>query len=502
MRFDGKAILAFLLSEALVIPLSAGARAAGTYPAENRASAPSTSTDIRSYLKKSYAELFEIARERMFSEAEINQMRQALKNGREYCVKQFKQRAAEYDAQLKQSQSQLKQVSETSGDSARHNLHCNIQNLRAQKGNAELIAQKAIPIAYDNKQAKLELLEKWPDQYQRIRRELADGSYRKRRWGDVKDIGFREIEPGQEKDIKDGQKAVEQMKKLGMMPHEVENQAIVDYVTDLADKVAAHSDLHIPLHVTVLNSKEVNAFALPGGYLFIERGLLDAADDESEVAGVIAHEIAHDVARHAHKLMKKATIAEIFYTGAEVAAMVLTGGAAGIGTYYALQYGFSGLGLMLDLKLLGVSREYELEADTLGIQYAWNTGYDPSGFVRFFDKMATREGFVVGIGWFHDHPPFYDRMVNAEREVMFLPKKPQLAVQSSAFEQMKKDLAGVKQKADQEQKNKPSLLMPEKGCPAPQAAEYKPGMQIDSICAPDGQPTPATPAKQKTKSGT
>jgi hypothetical protein len=85
---------------------------------------------------------------------------------------------------------------------------------------------------------------------------------------------------------------------------------------------------------------------------------------------------------------------------------------------------------------------------------------------------------------------------------MFLPKKPQLAVQSSAFEQMKKELAGVKQKADQEQKDKPSLLMPEKGCPAPQAAEYKPGMQIDSICAPDGQPAPAPPSKQKTKSGT
>src|SRR5947209_20532307 len=186
------------------------------------------------------------------------------------------------------------------------------------------------------------------------------------------------------------------MKKLGVMPREVENQAIVDYVTDLASKVAAHSDLHIPLHVTVLNTKEVNGFALTGGYVFIERGLLDAADDESEVAGVIAHEIAHDVARHAHKLMKKATIAEIFYTGAEVAAMVLTGGAAGIGTYYALQYGFSGLGLVLDLKLLGVSREYELEADQLGIQYTWNTGYDPSGFVRFSTRWPPRKAMLTG----------------------------------------------------------------------------------------------------------
>jgi predicted Zn-dependent protease len=202
---------------------------------------------------------------------------------------------------------------------------------------------------------------------------------------------------------------------------------------------------------------------------FVERGLLEQADDESELAGVLAHEIGHDVARHAHKLMKKATIADIFFQGAEIAALILTGGAVGIGTYYALQYGFYGLGLVLDLKLLGVSREYELEADQLGIQYTWNTGYDPSGFVRFFDKMATQEGCVNGVGWFYDHPPFYQRMVDAERETMFLPERGQLAEQTSAFEQMKKELMGVKQQADKEEKDKPSLLLPEKGCPAPPA---------------------------------
>ena len=81
------------------------------------------------------------------------------------------------------------------------------------------------------------------------------------------------------------------------------------------------------------------------------------------------------------------------------------GGAVGIGTYYALQYGFYGLGLVLDLKLLGVSREYELEADQLGIQYTWNTGYDPSGFVRFFDKMATQEGRLRERGGLVLRPP-------------------------------------------------------------------------------------------------
>jgi len=115
---------------------------------------------------------------------------------------------------------------------------------------------------------------------------------------------------------------------------------------------------------------------------------------------VIAHEISHDTARHANKLMKSSTIAAIFYQAAQVAAIVLTSGVAGIGMYYALQYGFYGLGLVLNLKLLGVSRDYELEADQLGVQYAWNAGYDPTGFIRFFDKMATKKGYVNGVSWF------------------------------------------------------------------------------------------------------
>ena len=91
------------------------------------------------------------------------------------------------------------------------------------------------------------------------------------------------------------------------------------------------------------------------------------AQTSPELAGVLAHEMAHDAARHANKLMKKATIAGIFYQAAQVAAMVLTGGVAGIGTYYALQHGFYGLGSVLNLNLLGVSRGYELEADQLGV---------------------------------------------------------------------------------------------------------------------------------------
>jgi predicted Zn-dependent protease len=231
--------------------------------------------------------------------------------------------------------------------------------------------------------------------------------------------------------------------------------------------VAQHSDLHVPLHVTVLNSKEVNAFALPGGFLFIERGLLEEVENESQLAGVVAHEIGHDAARHGHKLMVRSTVASIFYQAAEVAAVMLTGGIASIGMYYALQYGFYGLGLILSLNLLGVSREYELEADQLGVQYAWNAGYDPRGFINFFDKMATKEGYVRGLSWFHSHPPFYQRMVDAEREIMFLSGRPQQVTNTSEFNQMKLALSKTSAKAsvEEHEPGRPSLLSPEPGCP-------------------------------------
>ena len=134
--------------------------------------------------------------------------------------------------------------------------------------------------------------------------------------------------------------------------------------------------------------------------------------------------------------------------------------------------------------MLGVSRDYELEADQLGVQYAWNAGYDPGGFVRFFDKMATKKGYVNGVSWFRTHPPFYQRMVQSEREIMFLQPRPQAITQTSAFEQMKKDLAPVVAKAEKEEIGKPSLLIThEEGCEPPKMLEYRPDQPIEELCS-------------------
>ena len=439
---------------------------------------------LREYLQKSYLELFELAPKLEFSTTEIEAQRNALKSGKDLCVGRFKTHSKQYGSQIDAARKDLKKDTATLSDAKRTQAHCNIQNLDLLKSEADILAGQAIPTAYDNLGAKLDVIQQWPAEYKQIQQDLASGTYHTRRWGDVKDIGFRQIEPNQQDDIKRGSDAVEEMKRLGLMPPEVEDKAIQEYVRSVGERVAKHSDLKIPLHITVLQSREINAFALPGGYLFIERGLLEAADDESELAGVIAHEISHDTARHSNKLMKRATIAGIFYQAAQIAAVLLTGGVAGIGMYYALQYGFYGLGLVLNLKLLGVSRDYELEADQLGVQYAWNAGYDPSGFIRFFDKMATKKGYVNGVSWFRTHPPFYQRMVATQREITFLEQKPDATVQTSAFEQMKKELAPIAAKAEKEEIGKPSLLITkEEGCAPPNKIEYKPDQPIEELCA-------------------
>lgn len=480
-----RALIVFLCELMVFLPASdIVARRQATPPAPVKGS-------LREFLQKPYIELFELASKINFSATEIERQRKALEEGEKSCVASFKSHAKLYSSEIDEAQKDLKKRSESLSDEQRKQAHCRIQNLETLKGEADVLSGHAIPTAYDNLGAKLDVIEKWPALYRQTQQEISSGAYLKRRWGDVKDIGFREIASGQQDDIKRGQQAIEEMKRAGMMLPQIEDKAIQDYVNTVAQQIAKHSDLKVQLRVTLLQSKEINAFALPGGFLFVERGLLEAADDESELAGVLAHEMAHVTARHSNKLMKRATIAGIFYQAAQIAAVVLTGGVAGIGLYYALQYGFYGLGLVLDLKLLGVSREYELEADQLGVQYAWNAGYDPSGFIRFFDKIAMKQGYINGVSWFRTHPPFYQRMVDTQREILFLPQKQDLVMQSSDFEKMKQALAPVAKEAEKKELGQPTLFSREEGCEAPKKLEYEPGQPIEKLCSLSAQPARA-----------
>jgi len=192
-------------------------------------------------LKQPYSDLFELAEQPQYSKAELNAVRDALKRGRELCVKQFKQKASEYEKEIERLQKQLKDQASRISDAERRDLHCRIQNLRALQAQAEMLAKHAIPIAYENRQAKLDLIEQWPAKFKEITAQLETGIYHGRRWGDVEDIGFREIEKDQHKDIKTGQDAIREMKSSGLMPREIENRLIIDYVNRVARTVSSHT---------------------------------------------------------------------------------------------------------------------------------------------------------------------------------------------------------------------------------------------------------------------
>jgi len=137
----------------------------------------------------------------------------------------------------------------------------------------------------------------------------------------------------------------------------------------------------------------------------------------------------------------------------------------GIGTYYALTYGFQGLGLFLSLQLLGVSRDYELEADQLGLQYVWKAGYNPEGFIEFFDIMASKEGYAEKTSFFRTHPAFYDRIVVVFREISFLPKQEQATDNTREFENIKAKMKKLNEDLEKEEKDRPTLFKREPGCP-------------------------------------
>lgn len=477
--------LPLILSVLALVALTATAAPRQARPA---GSMPSNLVPLWRAIHHSYMWIFQNAGRQDYSAARFQQMNQYLLNSRDQCVKHFQGQIHEQDVSIHSTENYLQKNTATITTHHRHLLHCRIQNSRYARIEATVMAQHALPIAYENYRAKLQLLENWPAQRKQLEAELRAGTFHDSPWGNVQDIGRRTIIPGQYKDIKMGKKATQELFSRHLLPPLVKDPKLVKYVTTVADRVAAHSDLKVPLHVYVLDSKTINAFSIGGGYLFVYRGLLGAVQDEDELAGVLGHEIAHIVCRHSERKMKQAEIADILMEAAEVAGMALTGGIASIGEYYGLQYGYQGLGMLISLRLLGISRQYELQADHLGIQYAWNSGYNPDGFIRFFSWMANKVGYVNSMDWFYDHPPFYERMVKSEEEIMYLPKRPNEVVTTSAFLAMKKELALYMANRKRQELKFPSTIVLEPGCGAPPKHNYKPGQLLETLCATANNP--------------
>lgn len=422
-----------------------------------------TAITLGELVNKPYVELLEIAPTLKFPNTEIVNFKKTLESQKNADKKRLD---AEID-QLKKETSVLRdQLSKLNKESSfdteqmktyRQELHCKIFKLEEKIKHKSTEREHGLSVIYDNKAAKLDIIQQWPSKQKEIQQLLTSGRARERRYGDVEDIGIRKVGEGQQKDIRLGEESLQQIKSLGLMPPEIQDKELVTYVQTLANTIAANSDLKVPVKVFLLDSDEINAFALPGGFLFVDRGLIQKADTESELAGVISHELAHVSARHGARLMKKATIASIFYQAAQVAAVILTGGVAGIGMYYAINYGFFGLGLLLDLTLLGVCRDYEMEADQLGVQYAWKSGYDPKGFITFFDKMASEKGFVRSASFFRTHPAFYERIVSTFSEVSYLPPRNESIVDSAEFHTQKEKLTKIAKELKETRGKKLSL---------------------------------------------
>jgi beta-barrel assembly-enhancing protease len=214
----------------------------------------------------------------------------------------------------------------------------------------------------------------------------------------------------------------------------VEDPVIVEYVDRVGQNIVRHSDARFPFYIKVVDTDEVNAFAFPGGFFYINKGVILAAENESELVGVIAHEISHITARHATTRMSRAQYLQL----AALPALF-------VGGYWAQMGIQNALGLGINLDLLGVTRESEREADQLGIQYLWNAGYDPNAFVSFFEKLQRLEESKPGrlSGWFRTHPSTDDRIVSALDEQRYLPEKDQYIVDTSEFQRIKARLQSI-----------------------------------------------------------
>ncbi|MFY9222568.1 MAG: M48 family metalloprotease [Blastocatellia bacterium] len=404
------------------------------------------SVTLAQLVNKSYIELLDIAPTKNFSSKEIDDFKKNLDREKSLEKKRLEQAEKQIKQEVKLLRKQLDKLNKESSvdtlemKTRRQNLHCQILSLEKQLKEKHSHREHGLSVIYDNKIAKLDLLEQWPAKLAEIEQTRTNNKARERRFGDIEDIGIRKVGEGQEKDIRLGEESLQQLKATGLLPPIIEDKELTDYLQNLANLIASKSDLTIPVRVFLLDSDEINAFALPGGYLFINRGLIEKAETESELVGVLAHELAHVSARHGARLMKKANIASIFFQAAQLAALIFTGGVAGIGMYYALNYGFFGLGLVLDLALLGVCRDYEMEADQLGVQYAWNAGYDPRGFITFFDKMASEKGYVKSASFFRTHPAFFERIVSTFSEISYLPEKGEMMMDSTDFHSAKEKL--------------------------------------------------------------
>ncbi len=251
---------------------------------------------------------------------------------------------------------------------------------------------------------------------------------------DVSQIGQRNVGSGLDfysldREVALGHELSQQVEQQARL---VSDPVVTEYVNRIGQNLVRNSDARVPFTIKVLDNDEVNAFALPGGFFYVDSGLILAADNEAELAGVMAHEIAHVAARHATKNMTRAQIWNI----ASVPLIFIGGPVA-----YAISEVAS---LAVPLGFLKFSRDAEREADLLGLEYDYAAGYDPEAFVEFFEKLKVDEKKKQSLiaKAFATHPMNADRIKAAQDEIRkYLPDRSEYVVDTSEFEDIKVRLA-------------------------------------------------------------
>jgi len=270
---------------------------------------------------------------------------------------------------------------------------------------------------------------------------------------DPDEIGNRNVGKGinfysLEKEIALGKGLAQQVEQQAKI---IQDPVIAEYVNRVGQNLVRNSDAKVPFTIKVIDSEEVNAFALPGGFFFVNSGLILKAESEAELAGVMAHEIAHVAARHGTRQATRGEIANL----ATIPLIFMGGSWTTYGIYQAAS-------VLVPIGFLKFSRGMESEADMLGLEYMYKAGYDPTAFVDFFEKIETLEkrkpGTMAKV--FSTHPMTDDRIKSAQKNIQeILTSKQEYVVTTSEFNDVKARLLAMhnKRKIDTDDPNKPRL---------------------------------------------
>ena len=271
---------------------------------------------------------------------------------------------------------------------------------------------------------------------------------------DVDRIGDRDIDGGVnfysiEKEIRLGQQLAAEVERNAKI---IDDPVISEYVNRVGQNIVRNSDAQVPFTIKVLDDDEVNAFALPGGFFYVNSGLIKLAETESEMAGVMAHEIAHVTARHGTRQATKGQIAN--YASIPLA-IFLPGGWIGYGVYQGVQFA-------VPLTFLKFSRGYEKDADFLGLQYLYKSGYDPTSMITFFERIQAQQKRKKNAAakMFSSHPPTSKRIELIQGSMAeILPARPQYTVNTSEFQDVRERLDRLtrRMRNAEEDPNKPTL---------------------------------------------